>query len=190
MFADGTGTVNLPELSEGSHSLSACYEAEISTGGQPGAPFKLKSPGVYSLSYGVTVYFTIDETLPQISNVSIENKTYTTAGIPLNFTVNENDSRAKYSLDGYGNVTLAGNTTFAELSEGSHNIALYITDDAGNEAVSKIAFSVNTGSTDISSQSSQAEDSTDLFTIMLIIVVVVIIIVSLVVCYTYKRRKS
>lgn len=65
------------------------------------------------------VYFSIllvDKTPPVISNLTIENKTYT-AEIPLNFSLNEIASQISYSLDNQANVTILGNTTLAGLSD-------------------------------------------------------------------------
>jgi hypothetical protein len=73
----------------------------------------------------------------------VENKTYDTSNVPLNFTLNELASQIKYSIDGQDNVTIAGNTTITELSEGAHNVTVYAWDIAGNAGASEtIYFSV------------------------------------------------
>ena len=79
-----------------------------------------------------SVFFTIDTTSPSVSILSLENRTYETSDIPLNFTVNEPVSRVSYSLDGLDNVTVAGNTTLTSLSSGEHSLTVYATDEAGN----------------------------------------------------------
>ena len=90
-----------------------------------------------------SVFFTIGGP-PSISVLSIENKTYTTTDIPLNFTVNALASQNTYSLDGQENVTIAGNTTLTGLANGDHNLTIYAKDEAGNIGVSEtIHFSVN-----------------------------------------------
>jgi len=97
----------LPELSDGSRHLEVYAEGE----GPPGY---------------AQVYFTIDNTPPAISNLSVENKTYYSTDIQLNFSVNETASQISYSLDNQANVTINGNTTLTGLIEGSHNLTVYI----------------------------------------------------------------
>jgi len=50
----------------------------------------------------------------------------------LNYTVNEPVSKIFFVLDGQWNVTIAGNTTLAGLSNGVHNVTVYAWDDVGN----------------------------------------------------------
>jgi hypothetical protein len=82
----------------------------------------------------------IDVTPASISFLTIENKTYTTSAVPLNFTVNELVSQLSYSLDGKDNVTIAGNTTLTGLSNGQHNLIVYSTDTAGNVGASETFY--------------------------------------------------
>ncbi len=90
-------------------------------------------------------FFAIDTTPPNISNLSIENKTYATTDVPLNFNTNENTSWLAYSLDNQANVTIDGNFTLSGLSEGTHNIVIYANDSAGNMGKSDTAFfTINT----------------------------------------------
>jgi hypothetical protein len=89
-----------------------------------------------------SVYFTIDTIPPDISFLSIENKTYQTADLQLNIVTNE-PILLKYSLDNQANVTSADNTTIAGLTDGMHSLTIYATDIAGNAAPSEtIHFSV------------------------------------------------
>ena len=91
------------------------------------------------------IYFTIDTIAPSISILSLENKTYDTIDIPLNFTLTEPVSWMGYSLDGQANVTITGNTTLTGLSYGSHNLVVYARDTAGNTGASEtIYFSIKT----------------------------------------------
>lgn len=142
VFYKAIGSVALPELSEGSHCLTVtlvCGFYGRTGGNHPGAPFKPISPGSsdYEATWTDTVYFSIDSTLPIILGLSLENETYLAPDTPLNFTVNENTSRVAYSLDGNGNVTLAGNTTLTGLSVGAHNVTVYAWDAAGNTGSSQ-----------------------------------------------------
>jgi hypothetical protein len=96
--------------------------------------FMINSSSLVFFSVGVT---------PRISVLSVENRTYTTTDIPLNFTVNTIDSQITYSLDGQENVSLAGNTTLTGLANGDHNLTIYAKDETGNSGVSEtIHFNV------------------------------------------------
>jgi len=88
----------------------------------------------------LTGVFTLDTTPPTISIVSPENKTYDTTDIPLTFTVDETVSWIAYSLDGQANVTITGNTTLPELSDGSHSLIVYAKDTDGNTGASEIIY--------------------------------------------------
>jgi hypothetical protein len=71
--------------------------------------------------------------------------TYTTSDVPLVFTVNEPPSWLGYSLDGGANVTVDGNITLMDLSEGMHDIVVFANDTFGNMGASNIVyFSVDT----------------------------------------------
>ncbi len=87
-----------------------------------------------------SVFFTIDTTSPSVSILSLENRTYETSDIPLNFTVNEPVSRVSYSLDGLDNVTVTGNTTLNGLPVGGHNVTVYARDKVGNVGASETVY--------------------------------------------------
>ena len=86
------------------------------------------------------VTFTIDTTPPNISVLTIKNKTYNTSDVPLSFTVNEPVSQISYSLDEQNNVTVAGNTTLTGLSDREHTLTVYATDEAGYVGVSETVY--------------------------------------------------
>lgn len=95
-----------------------------------------------SVGYAV-VNFTVDTVAPKVSLLHPGNETYETPDIPIDFTVNEQFSLIKFSLDGQQNVTVAGNAILAALSYGEHNVTLYATDVAGNVGASEtVTFSV------------------------------------------------
>ena len=122
-------------LSEGNHSLVV----HSTTAFLPG------SMTVYYLHSSSTVSFMVDTTSPSISNISIENKTYTTTEIPLDFNVNETTSWLGYSIDIQANTTVTGNSTLTGLMDGSHSLVVYANDTAGNMGVSDIInFTVDT----------------------------------------------
>lgn len=69
-------------------------------------------------TYSNTVKFTVDTLQPVISILSIENTTYNTTELPLNFQINEPTSNLSYCLDNQSYVAIAGNTTLTQLSTG------------------------------------------------------------------------
>lgn len=73
------------------------------------------------------------------------NTIYAVNQAPLNFTVTEPTSWMGYSLDEQTEVTIAGNTTLTNLSDGTHSVVVYANDIAGNTATSiVVSFTVDT----------------------------------------------
>ena len=105
----------LKALTEGSHTLVVYGE---DTFGNNGA--------------SEIVNFAVDATPPKVSLLSIENKTYDSASVPLNFELNETVSQISYSLDGQSNVSISGNSTLTGLPNGLHNVTVYAWDETGN----------------------------------------------------------
>lgn len=170
MITYETGLVPLPQLSEGSHCLKIYEECDLNGYGgalAPGAPFKETSPGShnYIATWIDTVDFTIKSnagmvvtisptTAPKITNLLLENQTYSTTCIPLKFTVDTNVSHFAYSLDGKGNVTIFGNSTLTNLSIGTHDITIYAWNDHANIGSSQtLNFAVTNPSTAIVNKS-------------------------------------
>jgi hypothetical protein len=119
-------------LSEGTHNATAYYGWQY-----------LRGSLRYEVFGSAIVQFTIDTTPPTISVLSIQNATYGATDVDLNFSVSEPVSQITYSLDGQGNVTVAGNTTLADLSIGTHNVTVYAWDTAGNIGASEtVTFTV------------------------------------------------
>ena len=78
-----------------------------------------------------------------INITSPENRTYASACIRLNFTVEPEGVTLDwigYNLDGGANVTIAGNTTVGGLSACGHNIVVYARDNNGNTAASNLTY--------------------------------------------------
>jgi parallel beta-helix repeat protein len=73
----------------------------------------------------------LETTPPTISVTSPANKTYA-SDVVLSFTVNEPAPWRGYSLDGQKNVTVTGEKTLANLTEGTHGIVVYAEDLIGN----------------------------------------------------------
>ena len=122
------GSVTLPELSEGSHTLSVYVEARWGTGS--------------SYWDRETVHFTVETTTPKIKALSPINQTYTETNIPLMFTLNKANWTG-YSLDGQENKTISGNFTLNSLPNGLHIVTVYANDTYGNMGASEpISFTV------------------------------------------------
>jgi len=79
-----------------------------------------------------------ESTPPEIKVLSPVNQTYDEPSVSLVFTVNEPFNWTGYSLDGEENVTVIGNVTLTDLSNGLHNVAVYANDTLGNMGVSEI----------------------------------------------------
>ena len=90
-----------------------------------------------------TLYL-LKTTPPKISVLSPVNQVFNGSSIPLFFTVDKQVSWMGYSLDGENNVTVAGNSTITELTNGLHNITIYAKDTFGNEGASEtIIFNID-----------------------------------------------
>jgi hypothetical protein len=141
-YTEYSVNLNLTEIPEGNHNIKviADYHGWYIPSNDP----HTLSMNGFSISGSSAVSFTIvDTTPPRISVLSLENKTYYTSNIPLNFTVSESVSQVTYSLDRQENVTISGNTTLTGLSNGLHNVTVYACDSAGNiDASDTIHFNV------------------------------------------------
>jgi hypothetical protein len=101
----------------------------------------------YYVTFNVTtqtvVNFTVDITAPKVSILTLENKTYNTPDVLLDYIVNEEVSQVVYSLDGQDNVTISSNTTITDLPNGLHNVTVYTKDEFENMGASEtITFTV------------------------------------------------
>jgi len=105
-----------------------------------------------------------------------ENETYAAASVPLNFAVYKPTSWIGYSLDGHDNVTITGNTTLTQLSNGLHKVTVYANDTFGNTGASKtIYFNIT-------------EPFPTILVIALIASVASVVIISVVLLVYFKKR--
>ena len=117
-----------------------------------------------------------DTTPPIISVISPQNKSYTTANIPINCSINEAVEEITYSIDGQAKTTFTENFTLTDFSEGEHNLIIYATDIFGNVGSSATLFFT--------------VDVPEPFPTNLIIASVAIIVVGLGILAYYKRKRS
>jgi hypothetical protein len=88
--------------------------------------------------------YLLKTTPPKIALLSPINQVFNESSIPLFFTVDKQVSWMGYSLDGQGNITVTGNSTITELTNGLHNITVYAEDTFGNEGASEtIVFNID-----------------------------------------------
>jgi hypothetical protein len=125
-----TGSISLPELSEGSHGLSVYVEADAGTG--------------ESYWDSETVYFTVETTAPKIKVLSPLTQTYTETSVSLVFTLDRQANWTGYSIDNEENVTVTGNVSLTGLPNGLHNLTVYANDTYANMGTSEtISFTVD-----------------------------------------------
>jgi len=81
-------------------------------------------------------------TKPDIQMLSSENRTVSSSNVTLSFTVDKATSWIGYSLDGQQNVTVTGNFTIANMTNGIRNLSIYANDTFGNIGVQTANFTV------------------------------------------------
>jgi hypothetical protein len=89
-----------------------------------------------------TVFFSTDTIAPNIVIMLPQNQSYDVIDIQLTFTINENVTYLAYSLDNQEKVTIIGNVTLPALSDGSHRLTVYATDEMGNSASKTLYFNI------------------------------------------------
>ena len=117
---------------------------------------------------------------PVVTVTSPGNTTYSVTSVALSYSVSEEASWVKYSLDGASNVTISGSTTLSDLSSGMHSIILYAEDIDGNQGTSgKIYFTISTGTT-----------SEELFPTWIIAVIIVAVVAVILFFFVRILRKK
>lgn len=85
-----------------------------------------------------------DTSTPEISILSPENRTYTSSSVPLSVSVDGATVWMGYSLDGRINATFTGNIQLTELSDGPHQLTVYVEDTEGHISASNhIHFTID-----------------------------------------------
>lgn len=88
------------------------------------------------------VYFTVSLIPLEVDISSPGNVTYHEDSLDLNYSVNKPSVFEAYSLNSGENVTITGNTTLYNLSNGGHHIEVYAIDEAGATASDSVYFTV------------------------------------------------
>jgi hypothetical protein len=88
------------------------------------------------------VFFSWDTIPPNIVIMLPQNQSYGSTDIQLTFEVNKTATWLAYSLDGQQNVTIIGNVTLPALSNGSHRLTVYATDEVGNTGSKTVYFNI------------------------------------------------
>jgi N-acetylneuraminic acid mutarotase len=87
--------------------------------------------------------YVYEHTPPNVALESSLNAPFTNSTVPLVFFVDKACSWAGYSLDGQPTVTIDGNTSIANVTNGIHSLTLYVNDTFGNYATPQtISFTV------------------------------------------------
>jgi len=94
------------------------------------------------MGFSNAVFFSVDTVPPDIVIVIPQNQSYGSTDIQLTFEVNKTVSWLAYSLDGGQNVTIIGNVTLPALSNGSHRLTVYATDEVGNMGSKTVYFNI------------------------------------------------
>jgi hypothetical protein len=87
----------------------------------------------------VSVRFAIP-TNPIITFALLQDATFETSSVPLNFTVDYPVTEMSYCLDGQEPLPLSGNATLTDLANGQHNVTVYATSKYGYTGVSETLF--------------------------------------------------
>jgi N-acetylneuraminic acid mutarotase len=88
------------------------------------------------------VFFSVDSLPPDIVMIVPQNQSYGSTDIQLVFSLNKNATWLAYSLDGEKNVTIIGNVTLPALTNGSHRLTVYATDEYGNNGSKTVYFNI------------------------------------------------
>ncbi len=87
----------------------------------------------------VSVRFAIP-TNPTITFTSLQNATFETSSVPLNFTVDYPVTEMSFCLDGQEPMSISGNTTLTDLANGQHNVTVSATSKYGYSGLSEALF--------------------------------------------------
>jgi len=166
----------LSGLSEGSHWLFILVFYS----------YLLGKSEISHAGFSDVVVFKVDAAAPRVSVLSPRPaRTYNTTTLPLDFIVSEPASWLGYSLDGEAPVTITGNTTLSDLSNGTHTIVVHAEDTAGSIGASTpITFKVET-----QAATQPTKPQSEPFPTVLIAVAAIMVIACMLLLYFKKRKR-
>ena len=121
------GNIDLQNLTQGSHTI--IIYANDSSG---------------NMGHSNTIFFSIDTIPPKIVIILPLNQTYSSTDIQLTFIINEQTKELAYSLDNNTRTPVVGNVSLPALTDGSHNLTIYATDEVGNSDSKTVYFNIST----------------------------------------------
>lgn len=113
-------------LSQGSHTI--VFFANDSAG---------------NMGHSKVIFFSIDVKPPEIVISLPLNQTYGSTDIQLTFTVDEPTKELAYSLDSNTRIPIVGNISLPALTNGSHHLTIYATDENGNTGSQTVFFEIS-----------------------------------------------
>jgi parallel beta-helix repeat protein len=119
--------------------------AEIDNSRIGDTPYVIDSQNMdrYPLLYAFNEYYVRQANSPKVSLLSPVNGTYNETSVPLVFSVDKQVNWTAYSLDGQQNVTVNGNCTIANVTNGFHSVTVYAKDTFGITGASEnVTFTI------------------------------------------------
>jgi parallel beta-helix repeat protein len=88
----------------------------------------------------------VTDTIPPVITITspVNDTTYNTDSVDLNYSINEPTTWQGYSTDGAANITLLGNTTLTGFTDGLHILTVYANDTSGNMNSTTAWFTIDT----------------------------------------------
>jgi len=104
---------------------------------------ELNNTDRYPLMEPFGIFYVMATTPPKISLLSPLKRTYNESSLPLIFKVDKIVNWTGYTLDGKQNITIIGNSTTANMTNGLHSITVYANDTFGNMGASEtVSFTI------------------------------------------------
>ena len=92
--------------------------------------------------FNITLY-AIRTSPPKIAISTLPDQTFNNSNVPLLFTTDKQIEWAGYNLYRQSNVTINGNETLTDLSNGVHTVTIYANDTFGNMTSETFSFTVS-----------------------------------------------
>ncbi len=130
--------------------------------------------------------------VPPVAQIAspVNNQTYTTDAVALEFTTDKPAATITYSLNNNEPVTITGNTTLTGLTSGEYNLTLTLTDEQENTRTQTITFKVETSQNQqTSTPQTKIPNQNQTATIAGTIIAITIIITASVLLYRRKNRQ-